>query len=147
MSSVRDVRVFFPSGCCKDSMPSCHSQWQLPTGRRDSFPVMSNKCMRFLLVTDSLSPLTICKQFVICGTVVVLLITSAGKWWCPSCHFIRRNWISCAGPFRFVSLNGETSLQMNLDYSLSFLKNFFCCITPHNDVIDVLQVLGSTALF
>jgi len=49
--------------------------------------------------------------------------------------------------FHFVSLNSETSLQKVLDYSLSFLGNFPCCTAPHNNVIHVLYVLGSTTLF
>ena len=48
--------------------------------------------------------------------------------------------------FHFASLNNETSLQKNLDYSLTFLENF-CCTAPHSNIISVLQVLRCTALF
>jgi len=143
MSSLRDVRVFFLSDCCEGNMPSWHSQWQLPIGRRASFLVMSNKCMCFLLLTGSPSPLTICEQFVICGTVVVLLITSAGEWWRPSCHFIPRKWISCAGPFTLFCLIVKTACRQIWIICSPFLKTSSAVLA----YINVLQVLGSTALF
>jgi len=47
----------------------------------------------------------------------------------------------------FTSLNGETSFQKDLNYFLPFLKNFLRCVTPYNDVIDVLQMFWSFILF
>ncbi|KAK4823430.1 hypothetical protein QYF61_002116 [Mycteria americana] len=41
---------------------------------------------------------------------------------------------------------GKTSFQEDLDYFLPFLKNFFCCIAPHDDVINVLQIFWSFKL-
>jgi len=47
----------------------------------------------------------------------------------------------------FTSFNGETGFQKDLDCFLSFLKNFLCCVTPYNDVINVLQMSWSFTLF
>lgn len=33
---------------------------------------------------------------------------------------------------------GRRSIQEDLDYFLPFLKNFLCCIAPHDDIIQVL---------
>ncbi|KAJ7400205.1 hypothetical protein BTVI_107419 [Pitangus sulphuratus] len=41
---------------------------------------------------------------------------------------------------------GKTNLQEDLDYFLPFLKNF-CCVVPHNDTINVLQMFQSFTLF
>ncbi|GAB0175750.1 hypothetical protein GRJ2_000040200 [Grus japonensis] len=43
-----------------------------------------------------------------------------------------------------TSFYGKTGFQKDLDYFLPFLKNFFCCVAPYNDVINVLQVLGAS---
>jgi len=50
-------------------------------------------------------------------------------------------------PQNLTSLNGKTSFQKDLNYSLPFVKNFLCCVTPYNDVIDVLQMFWSFTLF
>ena len=78
---------------------------------------------------------------------VILLTTSTGMWWHPSCHFIPRNWISCADPFNFFSVNNQTSSQKDPNCSLSFLETYLCYIAPHHNAINVLQVLRSTVLF
>jgi len=46
-----------------------------------------------------------------------------------------------------TSFNGETGFQKDLNNSLPFLKNFLRCVTPYNDVIDVLQMFWSFTLF
>jgi len=37
-------------------------------------------------------------------------------------------------------------MQKHLEYLLSLLEHVLCCIAPHNNVVNVLQVLGSTAV-
>ena len=74
-------------------------------------------------------------------------------WWRHSCYFVDDiHWDLTAPilPFYspkldllprsldFISLNGETGFQKDLNYFLPFLKNNFCCITPHKVAINVL---------
>ncbi|GAB0204952.1 hypothetical protein GRJ2_002960800 [Grus japonensis] len=49
--------------------------------------------------------------------------------------------------FDLTLFYGKTSFQKDLDYFLSFLKNFFCWVAPYDDAINVLQVLQSFTLF
>ncbi|KAF4804503.1 hypothetical protein TURU_007286 [Turdus rufiventris] len=41
-------------------------------------------------------------------------------------------------------LYGKTILQDDVDYLLLLLKNFLCCVAPHNDFTDVLPDLQAT---
>ncbi|KAJ7423305.1 hypothetical protein BTVI_10311 [Pitangus sulphuratus] len=41
----------------------------------------------------------------------------------------------------------SVTAEEDLDYLLPFLKNFLCCVVPHNDVINVLRVFWSFTLF
>jgi len=83
-------------------------------------------------------------------------------WWRHSCYFvddIHGDLMVPILPFYpqkldllrrsldFTSLNGETGFQKDLNYLLPFLKNFLRCVTPYNDVIDVLQMFWSFTLF
>ncbi|GAB0183397.1 DNA mismatch repair protein Msh3 [Grus japonensis] len=42
---------------------------------------------------------------------------------------------------------GQSGFQKDLDYFLPFLRDYFCCVAPYDDVINVLQVLWSLTLF
>lgn len=95
---------------------------------------------------ETTTPRKKCVSFLLAGkeTVVILLITPIVMRQCPACHFIPKNWISCAGPltlpfFFFVIV--ESSFQKDLDYPFAFPRYFLCCVAPHNDIVDVLQML------
>ncbi|KAJ7428349.1 hypothetical protein BTVI_00879 [Pitangus sulphuratus] len=47
----------------------------------------------------------------------------------------------------FISFDGKIGLEENLDDFLSFFENFFCCVFPYDDVIDVLQVKVNCGLY
>jgi len=83
-------------------------------------------------------------------------------WWRHSCYFVDDiHWDATKPilPFYslkldllhrsldFTSLNGEIGFQKDLNYFLPFLKNLLRCVTPYNDVIDVLQMFWSFTLF
>jgi len=42
---------------------------------------------------------------------------------------------------------GKISFQKDLNYFLPFLKNFFCCVAPRDNVINVLQMCWSFILY
>jgi len=83
-------------------------------------------------------------------------------WWRHSCYFVDDiHWDMTAPilPFYsqkldllrrsldFTSLNGETGFQKDLNYFVPFLKNLLRCVTPYNDVVDVLQMFWSFTFF
>jgi len=78
---------------------------------------------------------------------VILSVTSTGIWQCPSCHLFPKNWISRAGHLTLLLFMEKNSFQKYLNYFLTFLKGFSCCVTPYNDVINILQVFWSFTPF
>jgi len=48
--------------------------------------------------------------------------------------------------FDFTLFNDKTGFQEGLNYFLPFLKNFLHCVTPYNDVTDVLHMFWSFTL-
>ena len=76
---------------------------------------------------------------------VILLTTSVQMCQHPSCHFISRNWISCAGPFTLFCLIAKPACRRIWIICSPFSKTSLA-VLPHT-VMSSMYMLRSTTLF
>jgi len=63
-------------------------------------------------------------------TAVMLLMTSIGIWQRPSCHFIPKNWISCASPLTLLCLMAKPAFRRVWTIFFPFSKTS-STVSPH----------------
>lgn len=70
---------------------------------------------------------------------VILLITSIGMWWCPSCCLIPRNWISCEDPSTFFCLIVKPAHRRIWIILSPFVKTSLA-VSPHAKMSSIYSV-------
>lgn len=70
---------------------------------------------------------------------VILLITSIGMWWCPSCCLIPRNWISCEDPSTFFCLIVKPAHRRIWIIPSPFVKTSLA-VSPHAKMSSIYSV-------